>query len=356
MELHGNPTLNKRFLIAIGITITILVAEIIGGLWTGSLALLADAGHVFLDVFALVLSFAAMRLSLRPADSRHTFGYHRFQVLAAFINGATLLLISIEIFREAWTRLQAPEPILAGPMLVVAVVGLAANLLVAFTLQEHDHDDLNTRSAYLHVLGDAISSVGVIAAGVIILFTGWYWVDPLVSVLIGVIILSGAWRVLRESTHILNEGMPRGVNAEQVRDAIQAVAPGVSNVHDLHVWTIRPGFVALSAHVVLDDQALSQAQPAMDAIKTTLREQFSIEHTTIQLECAQCNDGALICTPSTAPVMLDMHGHDHSHGHGDAHDHDHAHDDDHDHEHDQPEAERTHLHTVTSTPARAGEG
>ncbi|MGQ9480437.1 cation diffusion facilitator family transporter [Chloroflexus sp.] len=182
--------LNRRFLIAIGITLAILFAEIIGGLLTGSLALLADAGHVFLDVFALVLSFAAMRLSLRPADSQHTFGFHRFQVLAAFINGATLLLISFEIFREAWARLQTPEPILAGPMLIVAVVGLVANLLVAFTL--HDHDDLNTRSAFLHILGDAISSVGVIAAGTIILFTGWYWVDPLVSVLIGVIILLGA--------------------------------------------------------------------------------------------------------------------------------------------------------------------
>lgn len=300
MDIHEHITLNRRFLIAIGITLAILFAEIIGGLLTGSLALLADAGHVFLDVFALVLSFAAMRLSLRPADSQHTFGFHRFQVLAAFINGATLLLISFEIFREAWARLQTPEPILAGPMLIVAVVGLVANLLVVFTLHDHDHDDLNTRSAFLHVLGDAISSVGVIAAGAIILFTGWYWVDPLVSVLIGVIILLGAWRVLRESTHILNEGMPRGITAEEVADAIQTATPGVSNVHDLHVWTIRPGFVALSAHVVLDDQALSQTMPSMHAIKDALRTRFAIEHTTIQFECSQCNDGALICTPTAA--------------------------------------------------------
>ncbi|HAJ37974.1 MAG TPA: cation transporter [Chloroflexi bacterium] len=341
--MHGNPTLNKRFLIAIGITLAILVAEIVGGLWTGSLALLADAGHVFLDVFALVLSFAAMRLSLRPADSRHTFGYHRFQVLAAFINGATLLLISFEIFREAWARWQAPEPILAGPMLVVAVVGLVANLLVAFTLHEHDHDDLNTRSAFLHVLGDAISSVGVIAAGAIILFTGWYWVDPLVSVLIGVIILLGAWRVLRESTHILNEGMPNGVTAEQVQAVMQTAAPGISNVHDLHVWTIRPGFVALSAHVVLDDQALSQAQLAMDAIKSALREHFAIEHTTIQFECDQCNDGALICTPTAAPATLTAH--DHDHGHADAHDHSHAHA-----THDTHDG---HVHTASLAPVHA---
>jgi len=345
MEMHGNPTLNKRFLIAIGITLAILFAEIVGGLWTGSLALLADAGHVFLDVFALVLSFAAMRLALRPADSRHTFGYHRFQVLAAFINGATLLLISIEIFREAWTRWQTPEPILAGPMLVVAVVGLVANLLVAYTLHDHDHEDLNTRSAFLHVLGDAISSVGVIAAGAIILFTGWYWVDPLVSVLIGVIILLGAWRVLRESTHILNEGMPRGITAEEVVSAIQTATSGVSNVHDLHVWTIRPGFVALSAHVVLDDQALSQTMPSMHAIKDALRAQFAIEHTTIQFECSQCNDGALICTPTVAPATLTAHNHGHDHGHADGHTHDHA--------HAAHNAHDAHLHSASLTPIHA---
>lgn len=345
MEMHGNPTLNKRFLIAIAITLAILFAEIVGGLWTGSLALLADAGHVFLDVFALVLSFAAMRLALRPADSKHTFGFHRFQVLAAFINGATLLLISFEIFREAWARWQTPEPILAGPMLVVAVVGLVANLLVAYTLHDHDHEDLNTRSAFLHVLGDAISSVGVIAAGAIILFTGWYWVDPLVSVLIGVIILLGAWRVLRESTHILNEGMPRGITAEEVASAIQTATSGVSNVHDLHVWTIRPGFVALSAHVVLDDQALSQTMPSMHAIKDALRAQFAIEHTTIQFECSQCNDGALICTPTAAPATLTAHDHGHDHGHADGHTHDHA--------HAAHNAHDAHLHSASLTPIHA---
>jgi cobalt-zinc-cadmium efflux system protein len=345
MEMHGNPTLNKRFLIAIGITLAILFAEIVGGLWTGSLALLADAGHVFLDVFALVLSFAAMRLALRPADSRHTFGFHRFQVLAAFINGATLLLVSFEIFREAWTRWQTPEPILAGPMLVVAVIGLVANLLVAYTLHDHDHDDLNTRSAFLHVLGDAISSVGVIAAGVIILFTGWYWVDPLVSVLIAVIILIGAWRVLRESIHILNEGMPRGVTAEQVRDVMQTAAPAISNVHDLHVWTIRPGYVALSAHVVLGDQALSQAQPTMDVLKDALRGHFAIEHTTIQFECDQCNDGALICTPTMAPPALTAHVHGRDHGHADAHDHRHGHD-----------AHDAHIHAASPAAVHACEG
>jgi cobalt-zinc-cadmium efflux system protein len=278
----------------LALTGLIFLAELGGGLLTSSLALLSDAAHVFLDVFALALSYAAIRLASLPPNDRHTYGYHRLRILAALANGATLLLVAFEIFREAIRRFSNPEPILAGPMLVVAVVGLIANLIVAFVLRGHSHEDLNVRSAFLHVLGDALASVGVIAAGLVIVLTGWTPVDPLVSVLIGIIILVGSGGVLRQSLHILIEGVPRGLTATEVAAAMHDVA-GVSEVHDLHVWTISPGYVALSAHVVLADQSLSEAQNIMEDLKTTLTERFAIEHTTIQFECQSCAPGTIIC-------------------------------------------------------------
>jgi len=284
----------RRFVLSLVLTGLILVTEIAGGLWTGSLALLSDAAHVFLDAFALGMSYIALRLAALPPDDRHTYGFHRMQVLAALANGATLLLVAFEIFREAWERFRQPAPVLAGPMLAVAVVGLGVNLVVALVLREHDHHDLNVRSAFLHVLGDALASVGVIVAGVIILATGWLWVDPLVSALIGLIILLGSGRVLRESVHILAEGMPERLTAPQVAERMSRV-PGVEEVHDLHVWTVSPGYAALSAHVVLSDQSLSQTQRVMDGLKQALAEEFYIEHTTIQFECDNCGQGAVVC-------------------------------------------------------------
>ena len=289
-----NHRIEHRFALSLILTGLILVAEVIGGLRAGSLALLSDAAHVFLDAFALGLSYVALRLATLPADDRHTYGFHRWQVLAALANGATLLLVAFGIFREACERLWHPAPVLVGPMLVVAVVGLAVNLVVALVLREHDHHDLNVRSAFLHVLGDALASIGVIAAGVVIALTGWTLVDPLVSVLIGVIILIGSGRVLRESLHILIEGMPTGLTATAVAEAMGRVA-GIGEVHDLHVWTVSPGYVALSAHVVLTDQSLSQSQGVMDRLKQTLAERFGIEHTTIQFECANCGQCTVAC-------------------------------------------------------------
>ncbi len=294
MIAHDRQQVECRFLVSLALTGLVLIAEVIGGLWTGSLALLSDAAHVFMDIFALGMSYGALRLAALPPDDRHTYGFHRLQVLAALANGATLLLVAFEIFREAWERFRNPAPVLAGPMLIVAVVGLIVNLIVALVLRQHDHHDLNVRSAFLHVLGDALASVGVIGAGVVILFTGWTVVDPLVSAAIGVILLMGSGRVLRESLHILAEGMPEGLKASQVAEAMRGVA-GVVEVHDLHVWTVAPGYVALSAHVVLADQALSQTQEVMDGLKRALADRFDIEHTTIQFECASCGQGAVVC-------------------------------------------------------------
>ncbi|MBN1147985.1 MAG: cation transporter [Anaerolineales bacterium] len=291
---HTTGIKESRFIFALVLTSLIFLAEFIGGLWTGSLALLSDSAHVFMDVFALGLSYLALRAAALPANDRHTYGYHRMQVLAALFNGATLLLIAFEIIREAWHRFHNPQPVLAGPMLAIAAVGLMINLIVASALWKHDHDDLNTRSAFLHVLGDALASVGVIGVGVVLLFVDWHWLDPLVSVAIGLLILVSSGRVLKESVHILAEGMPEGMTAKQIAATMQSI-PGVQAVHDLHVWTVAPGFIALSAHATIADQALSQTADIMAGIKNALHEQFKIHHTTIQFECDNCGQGMATC-------------------------------------------------------------
>ncbi len=305
MLTHENTGVGRRFLISIGVTIAILVVEVIGGYWTGSLALLSDAAHVFMDVFALVLSYLALRLSSLPADDRHTYGFHRFEVLAALINGITLGAVAIGIFSESWQRWQNPQPVKSVEMLVIAALGLVANLIVIFVLGGHHHDhkahehagareDLNVRSAFLHVVGDAVSSGGVILAAALIWYTGWQWVDPLVSVLIGILILVSSWRVLRSSLHILIEGVPEGLSLAQIGQSMTE-APGVQDVHDLHVWSLCSGTIALSAHVVVADQSLGQMQALLNDLKNRLRAGFGVEHTTVQFELAGCEQGCIPC-------------------------------------------------------------
>lgn len=259
MQGHHFANNGKKIFFSIALTGLIFVAEFAGGLWTDSLALLSDSAHVFMDVFALGLSYLAIRAARLPADDRYTYGYHRMQVLAALANGATLLFISFEILREAINRFQNPQPVVAGPMLVIAIIGLAVNVIIALVLRDHDHQDLNVRSAFLHVLGDALASVGVIVAGIVILTTGQQWFDPLVSVLISVLILFSSGRLLMETVHILAEGIPQGMTASEVAETMKAVG-GVAEVHDLHIWTVSPAYVALSAHVILDDQTISQSE------------------------------------------------------------------------------------------------
>lgn len=305
MPAHENNQIGTRFIISIGVTFIILIAEVVGGYWTGSLALLSDAAHVFMDVFALILSYLAFRLSALPADDRHTYGFHRLEVFAALINGITLGAIAIEIFSESWQRWQHPQAIKSVEMLGIASIGLLANLIVANVLGRHDHDqeqregeaspkreDLNVRSAYLHVLGDAVSSVGVILAAGVIWLTGWTWVDPLMSSLIGVLILFSSWRVLRSAIHILAEGVPEGIVVEKIGQSMAEVA-GVIDVHDLHVWSICSGHIALSAHVVIADQSLAESNGLMGELKKRLSA-FGIEHTTIQFECNACGQGVKI--------------------------------------------------------------
>ena len=307
MQPHQNPGIERRFIASIAITSIILVAEIVGGIWTGSLALLSDAAHVFMDIFALALSFVALRLSALPADDRHTYGYHRLEVLAALANGVTLVVIAFGIWREAVDRFSNPQAIHSSEMLIIAAIGLAANLAVAFILGshshssgEHDHsvEDLNVHSAFLHVLGDAVSSVGVILAALLIGLTGWQWLDPLVSVLIGILIGLSAYRVTRSALHILIEGVPAGISLPKVETAIRQTA-GIAAVHELHVWNICSGHVALSAHVILHD-FLDSHTDLRSRINQTLRQEFGIEHTTLQFEAEPC--GAQVCGCGT-PVV-----------------------------------------------------
>lgn len=294
--------IQKKFILSILLTVLILAAEIIGGIWSGSLALLSDAAHVFSDVFALGLSFFALRVSMRPPDDRHSYGWHRAEVLAALVNGVSLLVIAIGIWVEAYKRWQNPVTVRSTEMMVIAIIGLVVNIVVAFILGSHDHErepleskplkrrNLNVQSAFLHVLGDLISSIGVIIAAILIGITGAQWIDPLVSVLIGIIILFGGYRVTRKALHILIEGVPEGMSVKKINDSIRSVAD-VETVHDLHVWNLGSESISLSAHVVLSQQNTKPPSQVMSEIKAVLESEFGIQHTTLQFENVPCGEG-----------------------------------------------------------------
>ena len=289
---HIDTTISRRLVFAIVLTAITLVAEIVGGIWSNSLALLSDAGHVFLDLFALILSLGAIKLAAQPPGERHSFGWHRAEVLASLINGLTVFLMAIGILYEGSKRLIAPEAVQTTPMLVIAVLGLVANLLAAKGLHGHSHDDLNVRSAFLHVLGDAAASVGVIAGAIVMRYTGWYQADPLISIAIGLLILVGAGRVLREATHILMEGVPRGMSVDQVAECIRGVE-GVADVHHLNIWSVCSHIFALSVHVDMIPEYAGDREGLLHRIEHELAHQFHITHTTIQLDCSTCSGGPL---------------------------------------------------------------
>ena len=280
---------NRRpLVIALAITALFLVAEVIGALVTDSLALLADAGHMATDVAALALSLVAIWLARRPATPERSFGYLRAEVLAALINAGSLVAISGYIFWEAIQRLGSPPPVDSGPMLVVAIAGLGANAAAAGVLMRGGGhaDNLNTRGAYLHVVGDMLGSVGAIAAALIMLTTGWYLADPVLSVAIGGLILKSSWQLLRESVDVLLEATPPGVDPVGVRTAMTAVGD-VAAVHDLHVWTVTSGLIALSAHVeVAGDR---EWHDILVDLAGLLRERYGIAHVTLQPEAVDAH-------------------------------------------------------------------
>lgn len=282
---HGD---DRRILWALALTGLFMIAEVAGGLFSGSLALMADAGHMLTDTASLGLAFAAARAARRPADDLRSYGYHRAQVLAAFINGVVFIGIVIWIAVEAAERLFSPVQVLGGPMLVVAVLGLVVNIAAFFILHGGDQANINMRGALLHVMGDLLGSVATIVAAVVILRTGWMPVDPLLSVLVALLILRSAWHVVRQSAHILLEGTPENVDVEQLRNALVAALPGVADVHHVHVWSLTQKRPLLTLHVTITEQA--DYSETLEAIKRVLVERFHIEHSTIQIEYGACAD------------------------------------------------------------------
>jgi cobalt-zinc-cadmium efflux system protein len=308
---HIDHSISRRLIFAIILTAITLVAEVIGGIWSNSLALLSDAGHVFLDLFALLLSLGAIKLAAQPPSEQHSYGLHRAEVLASLINGLTVFLMALGILYEGSKRLISPEEVKTIPMLVIAVLGLIANLLAARALHGHSHDDLNVRSAFLHVLGDAAASVGVIAGAILMRCTGWFQADPLISIAIGLLILVGAGRLLREAVHILMEGVPRGLSVEQVATHIRGI-DGVLDVHHLNLWAVCSHILALSAHVEIEPAYDGKRSQLLHRIEHELQHGFHITHTTIQFDCSTCNGGPLIKELSHTERQADCSGHGHS--------------------------------------------
>jgi len=277
--------LQKNLKIAIFLTTLIFFLELGGGIFSNSLALISDSFHVLMDVVALVLSYGAIKISARPSNSNMTFGYHRFEIFAAMINGLTIILISIFIFYEAYHRILAPEPVKGTEVLIIATIGLLANTWAASKL--HGHHDLNIKGAYLHVIGDALASVAVIAGAIIIISTGLNIVDPLLSVLIGSMLLYGAGKLVFSSARILLEFAPKHVDADKLSKVMMDIE-GVKGVHDIHIWSICSNIHAMSAHVLVDRIHVQQTETMIQKISQTLKHRFRILHTTLQFECAEC--------------------------------------------------------------------
>lgn len=278
----------KRVLWALLLTGSFMIIEVVGGLLSGSLALLADAGHMLADTAALGLAWAAFRIAKRPHDTRRSYGYHRFQVLAAFINGLTLLLIVTWIVVEAVQRLIEPVEVLGVPMLAVASAGLVVNIVAFAILHQGASENMNVQGAALHVLGDLLGSVAAIAAAVVILWTGWMPIDPLLSVLVALLILNSVWRLIRRSAHILLEGAPDWIDETELKAQLTAAVPAVESVHHLHVWMLTQEHPMITMHAQVSEAA--NHNEVLVAITRFLSERFAITHATIQIETGDCVD------------------------------------------------------------------
>jgi len=275
-----NSDTRRRLLLAFAITLVVMVVELVGSWWSGSLALLADAGHMLADAAALAVALFAAWIAQRPATAQRSFGFMRLEVFAALVNGAVLIVIAIGIAVEAWRRLHAPPAVNGALLIGVAAVGLLANVAaVAILHRGHEHS-LNQRGAYLHVMGDLLGSIGALAAGAIVLAFGWTPADPLISVLIGALILVSAWRLVKESTDVLLEATPRHIALSDVHERIVSV-PGVDSVHDLHLWTVTSGVVAMSGHLVVKNP--TDNQPVLQEVQGRMRK-LGIAHVTVQVE------------------------------------------------------------------------
>lgn len=284
----------RRLLLAFVLTTITLVAEAIGGLVSGSLALLADAGHMLVDALALLFAWLGALFARRPADALRSFGYGRLEVLVGYTNALSQFVLVAWIVAEAVQRVHTPTPILGGVMFWVALGGLVVNLLVLRVLHDHDEHDVNTASARLHVLGDLLGSLGAVGAALAIGWLGWNWIDPLVSVLVSLLILGNAWRLLRRSAHILLEGAPAGVDGASVTQALEQAGIGVGDVHHVHVWELVGGRSVATLHARLD--AGVDSDVAVAGIQRLLRDRFGIAHATVQIEAGSC--ASVSCDPA----------------------------------------------------------
>lgn len=275
--------------IALILTAVFMLVEVIGGIISGSLALLADAGHMLTDTMALALAFTAINVSLRPADAKRSYGYHRFQILAAFVNGISLLFITGWILVEAIQRLMTPVQVMGLPMMVVASCGLVVNIVVFLILSRGNRDNLNIRGALLHVAGDLLGSAAAIIAALVILKTGWTPIDPLLSVLVAILILRSAWSLLQRSGHILLEGVPEWLDTRQMQQDLVASVPALSDVHHVHVWGLTPERLMLTMHVTLNEDH-GDTTAVVREIKSILRQTYGIGHSTVEVETGDCAD------------------------------------------------------------------
>lgn len=292
----------SRLALSLVLTLAFVFIEAVAGIFANSLALLTDAVHNFTDLIALGLSWYAIRLTAQPASGRKTYGYHRAGILVALINSTTLVLISIGIFYEAYRRFMNPPEVESGILVVVGLIAVVVNLVTALLVKKGSEHDLNIRSAFVHLMGDVISTVGAVIAGVIIYFTNANWLDPFVSVLIGFLILYNAWGILRDAMDILLEATPRDVDIKtMVKDIIQI--EGVLGVHDLHVWSLTQNLRTMSAHILTDDLPISEGVNIQRQINEIVFHRYNIAHATLQLECIDCLPNSLYC---------DLNGHYHS--------------------------------------------
>ena len=277
----------RRMALSLGITLIFVFVEIVAGFFSNSLALLTDAAHNFTDVLALALGWWALRLTTQPASNQRTYGYHRAGILAALVNSTTLVLIALGIFYEAYRRFIDPPEVQADILIGVGLVAVIINVVTALLVRRGAESDLNIRAAFLHLMGDVVSTIGAVIAGVIILFTDWNWLDPLVSVLIGILILWSAWSILREALDILMESTPTDIDMDAMITDIISV-DGVRGVHDLHVWSITRSMRTLSAHLVTDDLAISEGASIQTRVSEVLYHKYNVNHATLQLECDDC--------------------------------------------------------------------
>jgi cobalt-zinc-cadmium efflux system protein len=286
---HSHSSNMRRVLIALVLTATFMVVEVIGGIISGSLALLADAGHMLTDTMALALAAVAFHVSRRPADSKLTYGYQRFQILAAFVNGLSLLLIVAWILYEAIDRFRNPNEILGDTMLIIAIIGLVVNIVAFLVLHSGDRDNLNIRGAALHVAGDLLGSVAAIIAALVIIQTGWTPIDPILSVAVAILIMRSAWALVRRSAHVLLEGAPEWLDLDSMQARIIEKVPTVVGIHHVHVWGLTPQDLMLTMHVRLQDAPQNPTE-CIRHIKDVLRSEYGIGHTTVEIETEDCAD------------------------------------------------------------------